>query len=210
VADFIRTHIIYRYGVPRYIITDNGKPFVNNLLTSLCEKFKFAQHKSSMYHASATGLAEAFNKTLCNLLKNIAAKSKRDWHDRLGEALWAYRTTYKTLTQSTPFALMYGVEVVLPLELQILSLRVTIQEGLTEDENHKLRLAKLEALDEKRLQAQQKLECYQACLARALNKNVRPHSFQVGDQVLTRKRPIIMTQKTRSKFATKWEGPYVV
>ena len=129
-VDFIRTHIIYRYGVPRYIITDNGKPFVNSLLTSLCDKFKFVQHKSSMYHAPANGLAEAFNKTLCNLLKKVVAKSKRDWHDRLGEALWAYRTTYKTPTQSTPFALVYGVEVVLPLELKISSPRIAIQEGL--------------------------------------------------------------------------------
>ena len=150
-VDFIRTDIIYRYGVPRYITIDNGKPFINSMLTSLYEKFKFAQHKSSMYHAPANGLAEAFNKTLCNLLKNVVAKSKRDWHDRLGEALWAYRTTYKTPTQSTPFALVYGVEAVLPLELQIPSLRITIQEGLTEDENHKLCLAELEALDEKRL-----------------------------------------------------------
>ena len=53
VVDFIRMHIICRYGVPRYIITDNGKSFVNSLLTSLYEKFKFPQHKSSMYHAPA-------------------------------------------------------------------------------------------------------------------------------------------------------------
>ena len=110
VVDFIRTHIIYRYGIPRHVITDNGKPFVNSLMTSLCKKFKFAQHKSSTYNAPADGLAEAFNKTLCNLLKKVVAKSKRDWHERLGEALWAYRTTYKTPTQSTPFALVYGVE----------------------------------------------------------------------------------------------------
>ena len=57
VVDFIRTHTIYRYGVPRYIITNNGKPFVNKLVTALCEKFKFAQRKSSMYHAPANGLA---------------------------------------------------------------------------------------------------------------------------------------------------------
>jgi len=87
VVDFIRTHVIYRYSVPRYIITDNGKPFFNKLLTRLCEKFKFAQHKSSMYHAPANGLEEAFNKTLCNLLKKVVAKSKRDWHERLGEVL---------------------------------------------------------------------------------------------------------------------------
>jgi len=58
-----------------------------------------------------------------------------------------------TLTQSTPFALLYGVEVVLPLELQILSLCIVIQEGLTEDQNHELCLAELWAFDEKRLRA---------------------------------------------------------
>ncbi|KAL0370627.1 UNVERIFIED_CONTAM: hypothetical protein Sangu_0380800 [Sesamum angustifolium] len=81
VADFIRTHIIYRYGVPRYIITDNGKPFCNSLIDKLCQMFGFKQRNSSMYYAAANGLAEAFNRTLCNLLKKVVAKSKRDWHE---------------------------------------------------------------------------------------------------------------------------------
>ncbi|XP_012841226.1 PREDICTED: uncharacterized protein K02A2.6-like [Erythranthe guttata] len=74
VADFIRINIIYRYGVPRYVITDNGKPFCNGVIDKLCEKFGFKQRKSSMYNAAANGLAEAFNKTLCNLLKKVIAK----------------------------------------------------------------------------------------------------------------------------------------
>jgi len=78
VIDLIRTHIIYRYGVPRYIITDNGKPFFNSLMTSLCEKFMFAQYKSSMYNALANGLEESFNKIFCSSLKKVVAKSKRD------------------------------------------------------------------------------------------------------------------------------------
>jgi len=210
VVDFIRTHIIYRYGVLRYIITDNGKPFINSLVTSLYKKFKFAESKSSMYNAPVKGLVKAFNKTLCNLLKKVVAKSKQDWHERLGEALWAYWTTYKMPTQLIPFALLYRLEAILPLELQIPSLRIAMQEGLTENENHCLCLAELEALDERKLQAQQKLECYQAPLSRALNKKVRPHLFQVRDQVLVLKRLIITTHKIGSKFAPKWEGPYVV
>ncbi|XP_074307845.1 uncharacterized protein LOC141642801 [Silene latifolia] len=170
----------------------------------------FKQYKSSMYNASTNGLAEAFNKTLCNLLKKVVAKSNRDWHERIGEALWAYRTTYKTPTQATPYALVYGVEVVLPLELQIPSLRIAIQEGLTDDENGKLRLSELEALDEKRLEAQQKLQCYQARLSRAFNKKVCPRSFQVGDLVLAVRRPIITSHKPVGKFTSKWDGPYVV
>lgn len=184
IVNFIRTHLIYRYGVPRYIITDNGKPFYNRLMTELCEKFEFKQYNSSMYNAPANGLAEAFNKTLGSLLKKVVSKTKRDWHERIGEALWAYRTTFRTPTQATPYSLVYGVEAVLPLERQIPSLRIAIQEGLTGEENAKLRLQELEALDEKRLEAQQRLECYQARLSSAFNKKVKPRSFQVGDLVL--------------------------
>ncbi|XP_071909770.1 uncharacterized protein [Coffea arabica] len=61
VTNFIRLHIIYRYGVPRYIITDNGKPFCNVAMNKLCEKFHFKQYNSSMYYAAANGLVEAFN-----------------------------------------------------------------------------------------------------------------------------------------------------
>ncbi|KAL0293464.1 UNVERIFIED_CONTAM: hypothetical protein Scaly_2440600 [Sesamum calycinum] len=110
VADFIRTHIIYRYGVPR---------------------------NSSMYYAAANGFIEAFNKILCNLLKKLVAKSKRDWYERIGEALWEYRTTVRTLTQATAYALVYGVETVLPLEQQI---PIAIQEGLIKAENAQIRL----------------------------------------------------------------------
>ncbi|XP_028091507.1 uncharacterized protein LOC114291828 [Camellia sinensis] len=102
--------------------------------------YQFKQHNSSMYSALPNELAEAFNKTLGNLLKNVVTKSKWDWHERIGEALW------------------------------IPSLKIAIQKSLTDDENAKLRLAELEALDEKRLEAQQKLECYQAHLSKAFNK----------------------------------------
>ncbi|XP_074299136.1 uncharacterized protein LOC141630170 [Silene latifolia] len=113
----------------------------------------------------------------------LAEESSMEYrHERIGEALWAYRTTYKTPTQ----------------------------EGLTEDKNDKLRLAELEALDEKRLEAQQKLQCYQARLSRAFNKKVRPRSFQVGDIVLSVRRPIITSHKPVGKFTSKWDGPYVV
>jgi hypothetical protein len=210
VVNFIRTHLIYRYGVPRYIMMDNGKPFYNSLMDQLCEKFGFKQYKSSMYNAPANGLAEAFNKTLCNLLKKVVERSKRDWHERIGEALWAYWTTYRTPTQATPYSLVYGVEAVLPLERQIPSLRIAIQEGLTNEENARLRLKEFEALDEKRLEAQQHLECYQARLSRAFNKKVKPRSFQQGDLVLAVRRPINTLHKIGNKFTSKWDGPYVV
>ena len=184
VVNFIKINTIFKYGVPCYIITDNGKEFYNKSMDKLCNDFGFKQHNSLMYKAPANGLAVAFNKTLCNLLKKVVGKSKRYWHERVEEALWAYCTTYQTPTQATPYSLVYRVEVVLPLKHQNPSLIIAIQESLSNEENVRLRLEELEALDEKRLKAQQRLEGYQAHISRTFNKKVCPRSFQVGDLVL--------------------------
>ncbi|XP_062007333.1 uncharacterized protein LOC133724588 [Rosa rugosa] len=87
VVDFIKGNIIQRYCVPRCIITDNAKYFSNSAMEKLCEKYHFKLHFSSMYNAPANRLAEAFNKTLCNILKKVVSKTKRDWHERMGELL---------------------------------------------------------------------------------------------------------------------------
>ncbi|KAK4590311.1 hypothetical protein RGQ29_020742 [Quercus rubra] len=179
-------------------------------MIELCEKFEFKQYNSFMYNAPANGLAEAFNKTLGSLLKKVVSKTKRDWHERIGKALWAYQTTFRTPTQATPYSLVYRVEAILPLKRQIPSLRIAIQEGLTGEENVELRLQELKALDEKMLEAQQRLECYQARLSSAFNKRVKPRSFQVSDLVLVVRRPIITTHRKGNKFTSKWDGPYVV
>jgi len=101
--------------MPKYIITDNGKPFFKSLMISLCEKFIFAQHKSSMYNALSNVMEEALHKTLYNLLKKVITKSKRNSHEKLKEALWTYQTMCKTPMQSNPFGIEYGVEDVLSL-----------------------------------------------------------------------------------------------
>ena len=102
------------------------------------------------------------------------------------------------------------MKVVLPLEHQIPSLRIVIQEGLTQEDNAHLHLEELEALDENRLEAQQRLECYQAHLSKDFNKKVRPCLFKKGDLVLTVRRPIITTHQTKNKFISKWDDPYVI
>lgn len=77
-------------GFRVYIIIDNGKPFLNRLMDKLCEDFGFKKHNPSMYNAPTNGLVEAFNKTLRNLFKKVVGRSKKDWHERINETLWAY------------------------------------------------------------------------------------------------------------------------
>lgn len=77
-------------GFRVYIIIDNGKPFSNRLMDKLSEDFGFKKHNPSMYNAPTNGLVEAFNKTLRNLFKKVVGRSKKDWHERINETLWAY------------------------------------------------------------------------------------------------------------------------
>ncbi|XP_070057591.1 uncharacterized protein [Nicotiana tomentosiformis] len=111
--------------------------------------------KSSGGHLYILAATDYFSKwaEVMALKEKVVSESKRDWHDRMEEALWAYRTTHCTPTQATPYALVYGVEAVLPLERRIPSLQLAIQEGIIDKENAWLRLVEMEALDEKRLEA---------------------------------------------------------
>ena len=94
--------------------------------------------------------------------------------------------------------------------IQIPSLHAALATTMTDEDNHQLRLQELEALDEKRLQAQQHIELYQARISKAFNKKVKQRVFQKGDLVLAVRRPMIMTHKTKGKFQPKWEGPFVI
>jgi len=110
---------------------------------------------STVYYPVANGLIEAFNKTINKLLKNFVSKSQRDWDKKLGECLWAYRTTVRTPTKAAPFSLVYKCEAILPLEIQISSLRVALATKMMNEEKHRMRFEGLEALDDKCLKVQQ-------------------------------------------------------
>ncbi|KAJ8621804.1 hypothetical protein MRB53_030333 [Persea americana] len=128
----------------------------------------------------------------------------------LAEALWAYRTTVRGPTHSTPFSLVYGCKAVVPLEVQIPSLRVSLQNEITQESNVKLRLQELDNLDERRLEALQSVELYQARMAGSFDKKVRQRAHKKGDLVLAVKRPMVFAHKSKGKFEPKSEGPFVI
>jgi len=67
----------------------------------------------------------------------------------------------------------------------------------------------MEAFDDKRMHAQQQIEIYQVRIIRAFNKKVKEQTFKKGDLVLTVRRLMVMTHKTKEKFQPKWEGSFV-
>jgi len=208
--NFLERHIIYRFGVPHRITSDNAKAFRSGKMHRFMAKYKIKWNYSTGYYPQANGMIEAFNKTLGKILKKTVHRHRRDWHGRLFEALWAYRVTVRTPTRATPYSLVYGCEAVLPLEIQLPSLRVALRNGLTQDEQIQLRFQELDSLEEERLHAVQDLELYRQNMARAYDKLVKQRAFRRGELVLVLRRPIVVTHKTKGKFEPKWEGPYII
>jgi len=93
IVNFIKCHIIHRFGVPRQIIHDNGPQFASQVFYQFCNKYQIQNVVSTAYNPATNGLAEAFNKTINKLLKKFVSSSKRDWNEKLGVCLWAYGTT---------------------------------------------------------------------------------------------------------------------
>ena len=88
-----------RYGLPRDIIMDGGPQFVGNKIVATL-KYYHIQHKiTAPYHPQTNGQVESTNKVIEAILTKTIASHRRDWATRLLEALWAYRTTWRSTTR---------------------------------------------------------------------------------------------------------------
>ena len=207
VVKFIRNNIICRYGLPEQIITDNATNLNSKMMDNLCEKFKIQHRNSTPYRPQMNGAVEAANKNLKNIIRKTT-ETYKDWHEKLPYALYAYRTSVRTSTGATPFSLVYGTEAVLPIEVEIPSLRILKDTQLEEAEWVKNRFEQLNLIEGKRLAAVCRGQLYQQRMMASFNKKVRPRIFKEGDLVL--KKVLPMQHDHRGKWTPNYEGPYVV
>ncbi|XP_057545841.1 uncharacterized protein LOC130824839 [Amaranthus tricolor] len=127
VCQFIWRNIITRYGIPRVIITDNGRQFVSKNTIEYCDKFNIQIRFSSVSRPQTNGQVESANKEILNGIKKKIEGVKGNWDEELPGILWASRTTIKDATGHTPFSLVYGSEAVLPVEIGVPSTRKMIR-----------------------------------------------------------------------------------
>ncbi|PKI64959.1 hypothetical protein CRG98_014653 [Punica granatum] len=153
------------------------------------------------------GAVEAANKNIKKIIEKMMENYK-DWHEMLPYALLAYRTSIQTSTGATPYSLVYGMEAVLPIEVEIPSMRILAEAELAEAEWAKQRYEQLNVIDEKRLKALCHGQCYQQRMARAFNTRVRHRDISPGDLVL--RKVLHVTLDSRGKFSYKYDGPFVV
>ena len=129
VARSIENNIICRCGVPQEIIFDNSSHFEGEV-RMIMDLYNIEHHKSSPYWPQSNWAVEVANK---NILSNMVVKYK-DWAEKLPFALSGYRTSIRASTGATLYSLVYVSEVVLPIELEIQSLRVLVETKVLEED----------------------------------------------------------------------------
>jgi hypothetical protein len=120
---------------------------------------------------------------LIKIIKKKIKDNPRRWQEKLSEALWAHRTSRHEAMKVIPFELVYGQEVVLPVEVSMQNLRITGQDYLSAKEYTELMMDKVDEAPESQLKALEEIEKEKVKIAKAYNKHVVKKLLQVGDLV---------------------------
>nr|GEZ36934.1 reverse transcriptase domain-containing protein [Tanacetum cinerariifolium] len=106
------------FGSPRAIISDRGTHFCNDQFANVMLKYGVTHRLSIAYHPQTSGQVEVSNRGLKSILERTIGENRASWSDKLDDALWAFRTAYKTPIGCTPYKLVYGKACHLPIELE--------------------------------------------------------------------------------------------
>jgi transposase InsO family protein len=167
--------LVFCFGVPHSVITDNGTNFTSKEFKNYCESLGIKLKFASVAHPKTNGQVEKANGLICNgIKKRLLApleKAKHDWVDELPSVLWSLQTTPNAATQETPFFLVHGAEAVLLVEITHEAPRIAAYDETTSTEALQ---DDVDALDEARDVALARATQYQQNLQNYHSSQVRP------------------------------------
>ncbi|XP_038904190.1 uncharacterized protein LOC120090536 [Benincasa hispida] len=187
VSKFLTRNIFTHFGTPKVLISDESAHFLNRIISKLLAEYNVRHKITTAYHPQTNGQAEISNGEIKSILEKVVNASRKDWAQKLDEALWAYRTTYKTPIGMSLYSLVFGKACHLPLELEHRAFWAVKKLNLNLEvmgENCKLQLNEL---DEWRLNAYKNAKIYK-------EKTKRWH-----DQCLNLR-----------KLKSRWSRPFII
>ncbi|GJZ27084.1 reverse transcriptase domain-containing protein [Tanacetum coccineum] len=173
-----------RFGTPRAIISDRRTHFCNDKFAKVMSKYGVTHCLSTAYHPQTSGQVEVWNHGLKRILERTVGENRASWSDKLDDALWAFRTAFKTPIGCTPYKLVYGKPCHLPIELEhraYWALKHANFNLKTAGDHRKLQLNELNEL---RDQAYENSLIYKERTKKLHDSKIKNRIFNVGDQVL--------------------------
>ncbi|GJV90582.1 reverse transcriptase domain-containing protein [Tanacetum coccineum] len=190
-----------RFGTPRAIISDRGTHFCNDQFAKVMSKYGVTHRLATAYHPQTSGQVEVSNRGLKRILERTVGENRASWSDKLDDALWAFRTAFKT------GALVYGKSCHLPVELEhkaYWALKHVNFDLKTAGDHRKLQLNELNEL---RDQAYENSLIYKEKTKKLHDSKIKNRIFNVGDQVLLFNSRLKIFS---GKLKTRWSGPFTI
>nr|GEZ61295.1 reverse transcriptase domain-containing protein [Tanacetum cinerariifolium] len=167
-------------------------------------KYGITHRLATAYHPQTSGQVEVSNRGLKRILERTVGENRASWSEKLGDALWAFRTAYKTPIGCTPYKLVYRKSYHLPIELEhkaYWALKHANFDLKTMSDHQKLQL------DELRDQAYKNSLIYKEKTKKLHDSKIKNRIFNVGDRVLLF---ISRLNIFSEKLKTRWSGPFTI
>nr|GEV48155.1 reverse transcriptase domain-containing protein [Tanacetum cinerariifolium] len=203
VVKFLKS-LLARFGTPRAIISDHGTHFCNDKFAKVMFKYGVTHCLATAYHPQKSGQVEVSNRGLKRILKRTVGENCASWSEKLDDALWAFRTAYKTPIGCTPYKLVYGKSCHLLIELEhkaYWALKHVNFDLKTVGYHRKLQLNEL------RDQAYENSLIYKEKTKKIHDSKIKNRIFNVGDRVLLFNSRLKICS---GKLETRWSGPFTI
>nr|GEX58988.1 reverse transcriptase domain-containing protein [Tanacetum cinerariifolium] len=117
VVKFLKS-LFARFGTPRAIISDRETHFSNDKFVKVMSKYVVTHRLATAYHPQTSGQVEVSNQGMKRIIKRTVRENRASWSEKLDDALWAFRTAYKTPIGCTPYKLVHEKSCHLPIKLE--------------------------------------------------------------------------------------------
>nr|GEY47422.1 reverse transcriptase domain-containing protein [Tanacetum cinerariifolium] len=181
--------------------------FLKSLFSRVMAKYVVTHRLSTAYHPQTSGQVEVTNRALKRILERMVGENRASWSDKLEDAIWSFRTAFKTSVGCTPYRLVYGKECHLPLELEhkaYWALKHANFDLKTAGDHQKLQLNELSEL---RDQTYENSLIYKERTKKLHDDKIKNRIFNVGDQVLLFNS---ILKIFLGKLKSRWSGPFTI